>query len=117
MFYFYAPEEDNNPSVMLTINLIREQASSVIERLRIKNFDATVIVGKVLELDRRRRELQTASDAVQAELNSLAREIGSMMKAGRKDEAETAKSGIGTLKERKPLADDLDEVSREMPSS
>ncbi len=102
---------------MLTINLIREQASSVIERLRIKNFDATVIVGKVLELDRRRRELQTASDAVQAELNSLAREIGSMMKAGRKDEAETAKSGIGTLKERqKQLADDLDEVSREMQS-
>jgi seryl-tRNA synthetase len=64
---------------MLTINLIREQSSTVIERLSIKNFDAAGIVGKVLELDRRRRELQTESDAVQAELNNLAREIGSMV--------------------------------------
>jgi len=100
---------------MLTINLIREQSSTVIERLRIKNFDATGIVGTVLELDRRRRELQTESDAVQAELNTLAREIGSMMKEGRKDEAEAAKRGIGALKEKqKQLTENLDTVSREM---
>ena len=100
---------------MLTINLIREQSSSVIERLRVKNFDATAIVGLVLELDRRRRELQTEGDAVQAELNNLAREIGSMMKEGRKAEAEAAKSGIGALKEKqKRLSETLDDVSREM---
>ncbi len=100
---------------MLTINLIREQSSTVIERLRIKNFDATGIVGTVLELDRRRRELQTESDAVQAELNTLAREIGSMMKEGKKDEAEAAKRGIGALKEKqKQLTETLDTVSREM---
>ncbi|MCK7534000.1 MAG: hypothetical protein MZV63_24755 [Marinilabiliales bacterium] len=39
------------------------------------------------------------ADAIQAELNSLSREIGSMMKDGRKAEAEAAKEGIGTLKE------------------
>ncbi|MFZ2286510.1 MAG: serine--tRNA ligase [Bacteroidales bacterium] len=102
---------------MLTINLIREQSSTVIERLRIKNFDAAGIVGKVLDLDRRRRELQTESDAVQASLNNLSREIGSMMKEERKTEAETAKASIGTLKERqKQLTETLDEVSREMQS-
>ncbi|MFN2313799.1 MAG: serine--tRNA ligase [Bacteroidales bacterium] len=100
---------------MLTINLIREQSSNVIERLRIKNFDATGIVGTVLELDRRRRELQTEGDAVQAELNNLARVIGSMMKEGRKDLAEAAKRGIGALKEKqKQLTETLDDVSREM---
>ena len=102
---------------MLTINLIREQSSTVIERLRIKNFDAAGIVGKVLDLDRRRRELQTESDAVQASLNNLSREIGSMMKEGRTAEAEAAKASIGTLKERqKQLTETLDEVSREMQS-
>jgi seryl-tRNA synthetase len=102
---------------MLTINLIREQSSTVIERLRIKNFDAAGIVGNVLELDRRRRELQTESDAVQAELNNLAREIGSKMKEGRKDEAEAAKRGIGALKEKqKQLTETLDDVSSEMQS-
>jgi len=100
---------------MLTINLIREQSSFVIERLKVKNFDATVIVGLVLDLDRRRRELQTESDSIQAELNTLSREIGTMMKDGRKDEAEAARRGIGAMKDKqKQLAETFDEVSRQM---
>jgi seryl-tRNA synthetase len=100
---------------MLNITLLREQPSTVIDRLKVKNFDSAEIVNRVLELDRRRRELQTESDAIQAELNSLSREIGSMMKEGRKAEAETAKEGIGTMKEKqKQLAETLDQVSEEM---
>lgn len=100
---------------MLTVNLIREQSSFVIERLKVKNFDATEIVGNVLDLDRRRRELQTESDSVQAELNLLSREIGTMMKEGRKDEAEAARRGIGAMKEKqKQLADTLEDVTRRM---
>jgi seryl-tRNA synthetase len=100
---------------MLTINLLREQSSTVIDRLRIKNFDATEIVNHVLDLDRRRRELQTESDAVQAELNNLSREIGSMMKEGRKEDAEAAKKGISTLKEKqKQLTESFDKASEEM---
>ena len=100
---------------MLNINLLREQPSTVIDRLKVKNFDSAEIVNRVLDLDRRRRELQTEGDALQAELNSLAREIGSMMKEGRKAEAETAKKGIGTMKEKqKQLAETLVQVSEEM---
>ena len=100
---------------MLNINLLREQSSTVIDRLKVKNFDATAIVNRVLDLDRRRRELQAESDAIQAQLNSLSREIGSMMKEGRKEEAEAAKIGIGTMKEKqKQLAEILDQVSEEM---
>ncbi len=100
---------------MLNITLLREQSSIVIDRLKVKNFDATAIVNRVLDLDRRRRELQAESDAIQAELNSLSREIGSMMKEGRKEEAEAAKKGIGTMKEKqKQLAETLDQVSEEM---
>lgn len=100
---------------MLNITLLREQPSTVIDRLKVKNFDSAEIVNRVLDLDRRRRELQTEGDAIQAELNSLAREIGSMMKEGRKAEAETAKEGIGTMKEKqKQLAETLVQVSEEM---
>ena len=100
---------------MLNINLLREQSSAVIDRLKVKNFDATAIVNRVLDLDRRRRELQAESDAIQAQLNSLSREIGSMMKEGRKEEAEAAKKGISTMKEKqKQLAEILDQVSEEM---
>jgi seryl-tRNA synthetase len=100
---------------MLTINLIRENPSFVIERLKVKNFDATATVTLVLDLDRRRRELQTESDSIQAELNSLSREIGAMMKEGRKAESESARSSIGAMKEKqKQLADTLGEVSAQM---
>jgi seryl-tRNA synthetase len=100
---------------MLNINLLREQSSTVIDRLKVKNFDATAIVNRVLDLDRRRRELQAESDAIQAELNSLSREIGSMMKEGRKEEAGNAKKGIGTMKEKqKQLAETFGQVSEEM---
>lgn len=100
---------------MLTINQIREQSPFVIERLKIKNFDATEIVQHVLDLDRRRREMQAESDSIQAELNTLSREIGAMMKEGRRDEADAARQGIGTRKEKqKQLADTLEAVSAEM---
>jgi len=100
---------------MLTINLIRENPSFVIERLKVKNFDAAATVTLVLDLDRRRRELQTESDSIQAELNNLSREIGAMMKEGRKEEAESARSGIGQMKEKqKKLAETLEEVSAQM---
>ena len=100
---------------MLTINLIREQSSFVIERLKVKNFDATEIVQHVLDLDRRRRELQAESDSIQAELNTLSREIGAMMKEGRREEADAARQGIGAMKEKqKQLSDTLEVVSAEM---
>jgi len=100
---------------MLTVNLIREQPGTVIERLKIKNFDAAGIVGNVVELDRRRRELQAENDSVQSGLNRLSREIGTMMKEGRRDEAEAAKKEIAALKEKqKQLSETLETVSTSM---
>ena len=69
----------------------------------------------MVDLDRRRRELQTENDNVQAELNSLSREIGTLMKEGRKEEAEAAKKGISTLKDKqKQLSETLETVSATM---
>ena len=43
---------------MLQLNYIRENKEEAIERLAIKNFDAKVIVEKILDLDNDRRRTQ-----------------------------------------------------------
>lgn len=91
---------------MLNIKLLREQPDLVLERLRVKNFDATDIIQRVNTLDALRRNSQTELDSKLAEQNSLAKEIGALMKAGRKDEAEVAKSKVALLKEESKALDE-----------
>ena len=47
---------------MLTLKTLRDDPQAVIEKLKIKNFDAKPIVDRVLELDALRRKYQTESD-------------------------------------------------------
>lgn len=91
---------------MLNIRLLREQPDLVLERLRVKNFDASDIIQKVNELDISRRNIQTELDACLAEQNSLAKEIGNLMKSGKRDEAEVAKLKVSQLKEESKLLDE-----------
>ncbi len=85
---------------MLTLKMLREDTRKVIEKLQIKNFDATPIVEKVLELDALRRSAQTESDALLSEQKQKAAAIGALMKQGLKDEAEKAKAEVAALKAR-----------------
>lgn len=100
---------------MLTINLIREKKDFIIERLKIKNFDAEGIINRILELDALRREIQSKADTLQSEMNRISREIGSLMKDGRKTEAEAAKERTYSLKEDiRALSEKLVPVEEEM---
>lgn len=84
---------------MLPLKLIQEQSDFIIERLKIKNFDATQIVGRILSTDEKRRALQTRIDVQLADLNNLAREIGQLYKEGKSGEAEAAKNQTFEIKE------------------
>jgi seryl-tRNA synthetase len=84
---------------MLTINLIREKRDFIIERLQVKNFDAAEILDKIISLDTTRREIQTKTDTMQGEMNRVSKEIGSLMKDGKKKEAEEAKEKTYKLKD------------------
>jgi len=100
---------------MLTIQQIKENPERVIERLAIKCFDGKEAIGKVLALDTRRRELQLDNDNRAAELNRLAASIGKLMKEGKKDEAETVKTDVASLKEtQKTVADELSRAETEI---
>ncbi|MBQ9661248.1 MAG: serine--tRNA ligase [Bacteroidales bacterium] len=85
---------------MLTLKMLRDDPKAVVEKLKIKNFDAQPIVDKVLELDARRRSLQTESDALLAQQKQKAAEIGGLMKQGLRDAAEAAKAEVAALKAR-----------------
>lgn len=84
---------------MLTINLIREKRDFIIERLKVKNFDAAEILDEIIALDAERRDIQTRTDQMQADLNRISKEIGALMKDGKKDEADSAREKTYRLKE------------------
>ncbi|HQG53082.1 MAG TPA: serine--tRNA ligase [Bacteroidales bacterium] len=103
---------------MLTLNLIREKSDFVIERLKIKNYDAKPVVEKILELDSLRRETQKQADFLLAEINRLSREIGNLVKSGKTDEAEEAKSKTLMLKENaKKLTEQLAVIDNELKAA
>ncbi len=84
---------------MLTLNVIKENPEEVISRLAKKHFDGRDAIEKIIELDKVRRTAQAEVDKNLAEVNSLSKTIGMLMKDGKKDEAEAAKSRVADLKE------------------
>ncbi len=102
---------------MLTLKMLRDDPQGVIEKLKIKNFDAKPIVDRVLELDALRRNLQAESDELLARQKVKAAEIGGLMKQGLKDAAESAKAEVATLKTRSgELLSRMDAATKEMES-
>ena len=100
---------------MLTLKLLREQPDRVIERLAVKNFDASEIVSRILEADAQRRACQTQLDASLAEQNVRAKEIGALMKQGKKEEAEGIKQAVADLKRKSAeLEAKMEEESKRM---
>jgi seryl-tRNA synthetase len=93
---------------MLTLKFIQENKDLVIERLKIKNFQAEDIVSEILDLDQKRRATQSVMDNNQAELNNLSKEIGVLFKSGKAEEANQLKEKNTALKETvKIQADEL----------
>lgn len=100
---------------MLTLQQIKEDPKRVVERLAIKGFDGAEPIGRVLDLDTLRRELQTKNDGLAREQNQFASRIGGLIKQGNREEAEAAKAGVAKLKnEQKVIADKLSATEDEM---
>lgn len=100
---------------MLTLKVITENPEEVVRKLARKHFDAKEPINKVLELDKVRRSSQAQLDTVLAEINSLSKSVGALMKEGKKDEAEAAKSKVAALKENtKTLQESMDKSQEEI---
>ncbi|MGJ1436499.1 serine--tRNA ligase [Sphingobacterium siyangense] len=100
---------------MLQLNYIRENRDTVIERLAVKHFKEIGLVDEIISLDEERRKIQSESDALSAEANAAAKQIGDLMRQGKKEEAETVKSKSSGYKEQvKQLLDQLGTIEAEL---
>jgi len=84
---------------MLTLKFIQQNPDFVIERLKVKHFDATDIIRQVNELNVQRRTTQTKVDALKSEMNNLSKEIGLLYKDQKIAEANAAKERTAELKD------------------
>lgn len=100
---------------MLQLNYIRENRDHVVERLGVKNFNEVELVDQIIALDEQRRKTQNHSDSIAAEANSSAKQIGDLMRQGKKEEAEAIKSRSASYKEQiKELTEALDKIEKEL---
>lgn len=85
---------------MLTLKLITEETERVVRGLEKKHFKgAQEAVDGVIAVDKRRREAQQKLDKTKMEVNQLSKQIGALMKEGKKAEADEIKAKVAELKQ------------------
>ena len=96
---------------MLQVSFLREQKERVVEGLKKRNFKNLELVDEAIQLDDLRKKTQLELDTQLSEINKISKEIGMLMKDGKKDEAEAAKSKTAQYKESsKELTTKLSEI-------
>ncbi len=86
---------------MIDIALIRTNPELVKENIKRKFQDHKLgLVDEVVELDKKNRELKKEGDDLRAKRNSLSAQIGMLMKAGKRDEAEKIKAQVAKNNQR-----------------
>ena len=101
---------------MLTLKLISEETERVIKGLEKKHFKgAKEAIDNVLAIDKKRREAQVKLDKNKQEANQLSSSIGSLMKEGKKDEANKIKEQVAALKDsNKGYQEEMDQAQKEL---
>ena len=92
---------------MLDIQLLRNDIQTTAQRLAQRGF--VLDTERFGELEGRRKQLQIRSEELQAQRNSLSKQIGVLMGQGKKDEAEATKAQVAQLKT------DLENIESELP--
>jgi seryl-tRNA synthetase len=100
---------------MLQLQVLRQDPQAVKERLAVKNFNHTGLVDEIIALDDQRKKSQLEFENAQSKINSASKEIGLLMAKGKKDEAETRKAEVASLKSLlQPIADKLTETEKKL---
>ncbi len=100
---------------MLQVSYIRQHRDEVLARLAVRNFIQTDLVDEVIALDNERKRLQAEADNTQSKINAASKEIGNLMKAGKKEAAEAAKAEVAQHKLAiDPLKEQMTRVDKEL---
>ena len=99
---------------MIDIQTLRDDPERVREAMRQKGYSETDVVDRLVRLDAERREAITELQDAQARSNTVSSEIGGLMRAGKKDEAQPLIEESTRVKQRiKDLEDETRTVERE----
>ncbi|MCI9123384.1 MAG: serine--tRNA ligase [Eubacterium sp.] len=80
---------------MLDIKFVRENPDLVKQNIKNKFQEKKLpLVDEVIDLDEKARKAQQEADALRASRNQLSKQIGALMKQGKKEEAEAVKAQV-----------------------
>lgn len=101
---------------MLQVNEIRANFAHACERLSARNIEnPEELLGNVLKLEDLRKQIQLDRDNLQAESNTISKQIGQLMKAGNKAEANKIKERTSEIKQQvKTLEDRYSQTEKEL---
>lgn len=84
---------------MLQVNLIKQQAEWVKEKLTKKHFKSLELVDELIQWDDKRKQYQFELDELQAKINAASKEIGQLMAQGNRAAAEEKKLAVAEWKQ------------------
>jgi len=100
---------------MLQVNFLKEHRDRVLEGLKKRNFKDLELVDSAISLDDERKKVQFDMDSQLAEINKISKEIGLLMKEGKKEKAESAKQKTAQYKEAsKELQQKLNDIEEKL---
>lgn len=90
---------------------MRENKDRVLEGLKKRNFKQVNLVDEAIAADDVRKKIQFELDENLSQMNKISKEIGLLMKEGKKEEADAAKTKTAEFKENsQTLKQQLDEI-------
>jgi seryl-tRNA synthetase len=93
---------------MLEVNRIREEKDMIVQALMKRGEEVGATLDAILQKDDSRKRIQTESDTLLAEANTISKQIGELFKSGKREEAEALKARPIELK------DDIQRLKEEM---
>lgn len=109
---------------MLDIQSIRQNPDHFRKAMQAKGYEDTGVIDRVVDLDEKRRSVVTTVQEARERSNAVAREVGSLFKEGRRDEAEQRRTEAASLKEtiregeekQREIETDLDAALLDIPN-
>ncbi|HSU28201.1 MAG TPA: serine--tRNA ligase [Chitinophagaceae bacterium] len=100
---------------MLQLQVLRQDPDTVKKKLAKKFFANADLVDLVLSLDDQRKKAQLDFEKTQSQVNSISKEIGQFMAAGKKEEAEAKKKEVTALKSAlQPITEELTAAEKKL---
>jgi len=100
---------------MLEINFIRENKDLIVDSLSKRNIDSSSVIDSVIDVDTKKRKIQTELDNILHQSNLISKEIGDLFKQGQVNQASVLKGKTIELKETsKKLNEELTSVKNNL---